>query len=155
MNAVRIDREQPLTYDAYDITPSVARAVAALARERMAIVGALGGAVKPIGAILEDYYGVRGKDFLQAVQAVPAYRNAAAPKDFSHRYITEEVPTQLLPAAWLGVMLGLKTPVMQATISLASACSGLDFAATGWTPERLGVAGLNPESLRHYLQEDW
>ena len=152
MNAVRIDRDQPLTYNAYDITPSVARAVTALDRERMAIVAALGGTVKPIETILDEYYGARGKDFLAAVHEVPAYRNAAAPKDFSHRYITEEVPTQLVPAACLGGMLGVATPVMQATIALASACTGQDFAGTGWTPERLGVAGLVPAGLLKFVE---
>ena len=42
MNAVRIDREAPFTYDAYDITPSVARAVEALDAERMALVTGAG-----------------------------------------------------------------------------------------------------------------
>ena len=97
MNAVRIDREHPLTYNSYDITPSVARAVESLDRERMAIVTALGGTAQPIQQILTDYYGVTGDSFLDTVLKVPAYQNAAAPKDFTHRYITEEVPTPAHP----------------------------------------------------------
>ena len=36
MNAVRIDRDAPFKYDAYDITPSVANAIDRLDRERTA-----------------------------------------------------------------------------------------------------------------------
>jgi opine dehydrogenase len=150
MNAVRIDRDAPFTYDAYDITPSVARAVSALDRERMAIVAALGGEVKTIEAILGDYYGVSGTDFHDTVRRVPAYQNATAPKDFGHRYITEEIPTQMVPASCIARVLGVPTPVMDATVTLASAVAGTDFATTGWTPERLGIAGLErPGLLRH------
>jgi opine dehydrogenase len=150
MNAVRIDRDYPFTYDAYDITPSVARAVSTLDRERMAIVAALGGEVKPIEAILGDYYGVSGADFYDTVRKVPAYRGSAAPKDFSHRYIAEEVPTQIVPACSIARVLGVPTPVMEATAALASAVTGERFGRSGWTSERLGIAKYDRiELLRH------
>ncbi len=152
MNAVRIDREAPFTYDAYDITPSVARAVTALDRERMAVVAALGGTVKPIEAILTDYYGVTGADFLQTVVKVPPYQRSTAPKDFSHRYISEEVPTQLVPAAALGALFGIATPVMDAAAALAGAINGTDYTREGWTLERLGLHGMAPERVASFLE---
>lgn len=152
MNAVRIDREAPLVYNAYDITPSVARAVEALDRERMGIVTALHGEAKPIEAILTDYYGVHGEGFLDTVLKVPAYQNAAAPGTFQHRYISEEIPTQMVPAAALGRLLGLATPVMDATISLSSAVAGQDFAENGWTLERLGLAKATAGGLISFLE---
>jgi opine dehydrogenase len=152
MNAVRIDREAPFTYDAYDITPSVAKAVSALDGERMALVGALGGTVQPIEAILTDYYGVTGKDFFDTVLKVPAYRGSTAPKDFTHRYISEEVPTQIVPACSIGRTLGLRTPVMEATAVLAGAVAGEDYMANGWTPRRLGIEGLDLPGLLQFLE---
>jgi opine dehydrogenase len=152
MNAVRIDRYAPLIYNSYDITPSVARAVEALDRERMAVVAALGGEVKPIQDILTDYYGVTGTGFLDTVLKVPAYQNAAAPRDFSHRYIAEEVPTQLVPAAALGRLLGVATPVMDATIGLAGAVAGADYSLSGWTLARLGLAELTAPGLAAFLE---
>jgi opine dehydrogenase len=152
MNAVRIDREAPFTYDAYDITPSVARAVEALDRERMGVVAALGGTVKPIQAILTDYYGVTGRNFLETVVTVPAYQRSTAPKDFSHRYISEEVPTQLVPAAELGRLFGIPTPVMDAAIALAGAVADMDYARVGWTLERLGLHGLDQHGLASLLE---
>lgn len=152
MNAVRIDREAPFTYDAYDITPSVARAVSALDGERMALVAALGGTVQPIESILTDYYGVTGDNFYETVQKVPAYRRSAAPTDFTHRYIVEEIPTQVVPACCIARMLGLDTPMMEATAVLAGAVAGENFMKAGWTQRILGIDGLDPAALREVLQ---
>ncbi len=143
MNAVRIDREAPFRYDAYDITPSIARAVEALDRERTALISALGGEPMPIKDVLTAYYGATGEDFFETVTAVEAYKGSTAPATFDHRYITEEVPTHMLPSAEIGDLLGVPTPLMRATITLAGAVTGEDFARTGWTLSRLGLAGLD------------
>jgi opine dehydrogenase len=155
MNAVRIDREAPFTYDAYDITPSVARAVSALDHERMAIVGALGGTVQPMAAILTDYYGVSGDGFFDTIMKVPAYRGSTAPKDFTHRYISEEIPSQIVPACGIARVLGVSAPVMEATAVLAGAVVGEDYLRTGWTPSKLGIAGFDIAGLRGFLQDGY
>ena len=152
MNAVRTDREAPFTYDAYDITPSVARAIDALDAERVAIVTALGGAPVPIKDILTDYYGTAGDTFYDTVCEVPAYRGGTAPENFQHRYITEEVPTQVVPTALLGEVLGVPTPVMRATANLAAAINGEDYWKTGWTLEALGLAGLDRDGMLQFLE---
>jgi opine dehydrogenase len=152
MNAVRIDRETPFRYDAYDITPSVARAVEALDRERMELIAALGGTPTPVKDVLNEYYGATGADFYETVQNVGAYRNAAAPPDFKHRYVTEEVPTHLVPSAAIGHALGVPTPVMQATAVLAGAVAGEDFSKTGWTLDALGLAGLDRSAILGLLE---
>lgn len=152
MNAVRIDRESPFRYDAYDITPSVARAVEALDRERMGLVAALGGTPTPVKDVLNEYYGATGADFYETVQNVGAYRNAAAPPDFKHRYVTEEVPTHLVPSVAIGQALGVPTPVMQATAVLAGAVAGEDFSRSGWTLDRLGLAGLDRSAILGLLE---
>jgi opine dehydrogenase len=153
MNAVRIDREAPFTYDAYDITPSVARAVSALDRERMCIVAALGGTAQPIEAILTDYYGVTGDGFFDTVVKVPAYKGSCAPKDFTHRYIAEEIPTQIVPACGIARVLGVHTPMMEATAVLAGVVAGEDYLATGWTSAKLGIDGLDVATLHRFLRE--
>lgn len=152
MNAVRIDREAPYKYDAYDITPSVARAIEALDAERMAIIAGLGGRAVPIKDVLTEYYGSTGKDFYETVVATLPYRGSTAPADFSHRYISEEVPTQVVPSASIGRQLGIATPVMDATIALGSAVAGTDYVAAGWTAARLGIDGLDADALRSLLE---
>lgn len=152
MNAVKIDREQPLRYNAYDISPSVAKVIERLDGERMAIVGALGADPLSISRILDDFYGARGADFHEVVTNVDAYQGSTAPKDFSARYITEEVPTQLVPAAAIGRALGIATPIMDSAVNLAGAIRDEDYWQSGWTLERLGIAGLEKDAMRDYLE---
>lgn len=152
MNAVRIDRDVPFKYDSYDITPSVARAVERLDAERVAIIAALGGRPAPIKDVLTEYYGVTGADFHETVLKVPAYQNASAPADFGHRYISEEIPTQMVPSASIARELGVATPVMDATTALASAVAGEDYAATGWTAAKLGLDGLDLAGILSLLE---
>lgn len=152
MNAVRIDRDAPFKYDAYDITPSVARAIEKLDAERTAIIGKLGGRPLPIKDVLTEYYGVTGVDFYETVRCTPPYLGASAPADFSHRYISEEVPTQVVPSASIGRQLGIATPVMNATIALASAITSRDYAVEGWTAASLGIDGLDADAIRTLLE---
>ncbi|MEA2918882.1 MAG: opine dehydrogenase [Bradyrhizobium sp.] len=152
MNAVRIDRDTPFKYDAYDITPSVARAVEKLDAERTAIIDRLGGRPLPIKDVLTEYYGVTGVDFYETVRHTPPYLGSSAPADFSHRYISEEVPTQIVPSASIGRQLGVATPIMDATIALASAVAGSDYAVEGWTAVSLGIDGLDADAIRTLLE---
>lgn len=152
MNAVRIDHDVPFKYDSYDITPSVAKAVERLDAERVAIIAALGGRPAPIKDVLTEYYGVTGSDFYETVLKVPAYQNASAPADFGHRYISEEIPTQMVPSASIGRQLGVATPLMDATTALAGAVAGEDYAATGWTTAKLGLAGLDLAGILSLLE---
>ena len=153
MNATRIDREAPFRYDAYDITRSIARAIERLDAERTAIIAELGGHPTPIKDVLTEYYGVTGADFHETVLKVPAYQGSTAPQDFTHRYIAEEVPTHLVPSVEIARGLGLDAPVMVATVTLAGAVTGNDFAREGWTAERLGLAGLDRDGLLSLLED--
>ena len=108
MNAVKIDRDQPLKYDAYDISPSVAKVIDCLDAERMRIVEGVGAVPQSISAILGDFYGAKGSTFYEVVHNVASYKGSTAPKDFSARYITEEVPTHAVPAAVLARALGIE-----------------------------------------------
>ena len=155
MNAVRIDRDAPFKYDAYDITRSVANAIDGLDRERTAIIEALGGRPVPIKDVLTAYYGVSGADFYETVRKVPAYLGATAPADFKHRYIAEEVPTQIVPTAGIGRALGLETRMLDSVTALAGAINGEDYERSGWTVERLGIAGLSRDALLAFLDTGW
>ena len=53
--------------------------------------------------------------------------------------------------ASLGDMLGVRTPISDALIALASAVHGCDHLAEGRTVERLGIAGLPAAQLRARL----
>jgi opine dehydrogenase len=74
-------------------------------------------------------------------------------RNLTHRYISEEIPTQIVPAYGIARVLGLRAPMMEATAVLASAVAGEDYLATGWTPSRLGIDGFDVATLHRFLQE--
>ena len=54
--------------------------------------------------------------------------------------------------ASLGRNLGIKTPVVDALITLASVLNDEDFYAGGLTLENLGLAGKSVEEINDYLE---
>ncbi len=152
MNAVKIDQLGAYTYTSYDITPSVARVIEGLDTERLAILAALGIEASSFKDVLNEYYGAEGADFHETVNNVPGYRKQKAPADFQDRYITEEIPTQMVPAALIGNALGVATPIFNATVSYASAINGTDYWTEGWTLEKLGLAGMGRDAILDYLR---
>ena len=152
MNAVKIDRLGAYTYTSYDITPSVARVIEGLDTERLAILAALGIEASSFKDVLNEYYGAEGADFHETVNNVPGYRKQKAPADFQDRYITEEIPTQMVPAALIGNALGVATPILNATVGYASAINGTDYWTEGWTLGKLGLAGMGRDAILDYLR---
>jgi opine dehydrogenase len=152
MNAVNIEKNGPYVCDGYDITPAVASAIEAMDAERCAVLKALGLKAVPAKDILTAFYGAQGKDFYETVHNVPLYKGQKTPADFQDRYVTEEVPTQLLPSAELGKVLGVPTPVFDATITLCGAANRTDYRASGWTLAKLGLQGLDRDGLKTYLE---
>src|SRR3990172_574717 len=126
------------------MTEAVLRTMDAHDSERMALLEAVG--VRPIS--LDDLYYEFGSS--------PAiYRSSGEPmglRDRIHfRYIDEDVPYGSVFMSSLGRLLGVPTPINDALNTLASIARGVDYWGQGRTVERLGLAGLRPDDLRHYL----
>lgn len=66
--------------------------------------------------------------------------------------MTEEVPIHLVPSVAIGRALGVPTPVMEATVALASVVAGQDFSVTGWSLDHLGLTGLDRAALLDLLE---
>lgn len=147
MNAARIERDGPFLYDAYDITPSIARVIDAVDAERQAILAALGAPVTSFSDVLKQSYAVPGESFYETVHNVATYRQVQAPPHLRYRYLTEDVPTQTVPAAALGRALGVPTPVMDAIVAFAGAMHGIDYWREGWNLDKLGLAGLDAAGI--------
>lgn len=147
MNATRIERDGPFVYDAYDITPSIARVIDAVDGERQAILAALGLPVSSFSEVLKQSYAVPGESFFETVHNVATYRQVQAPPDLRYRYLTEDVPTQVVPAAALGRALGVPTPVMNGIVAFAGAMHGVDYWAEGWNLGKLGLEGLDAAGI--------
>jgi opine dehydrogenase len=140
------------------ITPSIGAWIDALDRERVDIVRALG--LTPLRFV--DIFHGAGLTTKEARDSGSAYRaihesepnlTIKSPPSLDHRYIKEDVGYGLVPMAEIARLLGIKTPVMDALITLASAALGSDFRLEGLTLEKMGLAGAAPAELQKILRE--
>jgi opine dehydrogenase len=153
MNAARIEADGPYVYDAYEITPTIARVIDAVDVERQQILQALGAKVTSFSDILKQSYGVEGSSFHEVVHNVAPYRQVKSPPDLLYRYLSEDIPTQLVPAVALARSLGVETPMLTATVAFTNAMHGRDYWSLGWNLEKLGLAGLDAPAITTLLSE--
>lgn len=153
LNMARIEAGELFEYYRQGISPAVARVLEALDEERLAVGRALGVPVQSARGWLEEAYGAAGEDLYAAIQSNPAYEGIVSPSTLASRYLYEDVPTGLVPMASLGRSLGVRTPLMEALIGLASRVVGIDLQARGRTLEKLGFDGFSGEQLIRYVRE--
>ncbi len=135
------------------ISPSVAKVLESLDKERMRVASALGVPSKSALQWILDVYGVHGTTLYESLQANTVYSGIQAPPSIDTRYIKEDVPMSLVPLTEFGKLAGVPTPTMDAIITLASTLHGKDYRSEGRTLERMGINGLSIEQLRKYVQE--
>lgn len=140
------------------ITPSVGAWIDAVDAERLEIVKSLG---LPPRRFVDIFYEAglttaAARDSGAAYQAIhesEANFTIKSPPSLDHRYIREDVGYGLVPMAEIGRWLGVKTPVMEALITLASTALGVDFRRDGLTLKQMGLANVAPGSLQKILEE--
>jgi len=139
------------------ITPAIGAWIDAVDRERLAIVDRLG--FQPLRFV--DIFYQAGLTTAEARDSGSAYQaihnsepnfTIKSPPSLDHRYIREDVGYGLVPMAEIGRLLGVKTPVMDALITLASTALGVDFRNDGLTLEKMGLAAVKPERLGNILE---
>jgi opine dehydrogenase len=98
---------------------------------------------------MRRYYPGRmaGADLREMMSSSPMFAQSLGPRTARDRYVEEDVPYGLVPIAAIARTLGLHTPCTDAVVTLASVASGQDFARSGRTLERLGLAGLHRGAL--------
>lgn len=130
------------------VTPSVARVLEKIDAERVAVAEALGIRALSAREWLYLAYSAAGNNLHDAMRANPGYRGIMAPTNLNMRYITEDVPTSLVPIASVGEMFKIPTPTIRSIIHLASIIHNCDYWEEGRTVERLGIAGMTLKELR-------
>jgi opine dehydrogenase len=135
------------------VTPSVARVLETLDRERVTVAASLG--IRAITATewLQLAYDARGSSLNEAIHNNPGYYGIKAPANLEHRYIFEDVPMSLVPIASLGRQYGVQVAGMDAIIRLACVVHHTDYWRTGRTLDKLGLQGLSVGELTEYVQE--
>jgi len=84
----------------------------------------------------------------EAMRKNADYRGIMAPRTLQIRYLTEDVPTSLVPIASVGKKFGVDTPVINSLIELASRLNNCNYWEEGRTVEKLGIENLSLKELR-------
>jgi opine dehydrogenase len=134
------------------VTPTVARALEVVDRERVTVAAALG--IRAITALewLHTAYAAVGENLYEAIQANPGYRGVRAPGTLAHRYIFEDVPMSLVPIASLGSRFGVSTRVIDSLINIASIMHRTDYRRRGRTVDKLGLERLSVSEVTRYVE---
>lgn len=135
------------------VTPSVARVLEVLDRERVTVASSLGLRARNALEWLEMAYNTTGEDLHEAIHNQPGYYGIKAPSTLHHRYIFEDVPMSMVPIASLGSRYGVSVRGMEAIIRLACIVHHTDYWRRGRTVEKLGLADLSISELTRYVNE--
>ena len=135
------------------VTPSVARVLEALDRERVTVAASIGIRARTGMEWLKLSYDAVGEDLNEAIHNQPGYYGINAPPTLNHRYIFEDVPMSLVPIASLGQRYGVAVSGIDGIIKLASIIHRTDYWRRGRTIEKLGINNLSTDELIHYVKE--
>jgi opine dehydrogenase len=125
-------------------TPAVARVMADLDEDRLAIADAWDVDVEPFPAMFADIGSTsraagESGDFHRMLQESEPNKDIRAPPSVDHRYFHEDIPFGLVPMATLGRLAGVETPVVDSLVTIAASVAGRDYRSEGWTAADLGV----------------
>ena len=134
-------------------SPSVARMLEVLDRERVTVASSLGIRARTSIEWLKLAYDTTGEDLHEAIHNQPGYYGIQAPRSLKHRYIFEDVPMSLVPMASLGVRYGVSVRGMESLIRIASIIHHTDYWRRGRTVENLGLARWSVTELTRFVQE--
>ncbi|MEN3183384.1 MAG: NAD/NADP octopine/nopaline dehydrogenase family protein [Atribacterota bacterium] len=155
LNAARIESTHgEFDYYIEGVTPSVALILEEVDRERIRVAEALGVRAITAREWLYSAYDVSGRDLFEAIQNNAGYQGIRAPSTLFHRYITEDVPTSLVPIASLGRMLGVPTPTIESLVHLACVLHRTDYWKEGRTVEKLGLQGRSVKEIHALVVTD-
>ena len=101
---------------------------------------------------LKKTYDAEGTTLCECIRSIDAYDGVGSPSSLDHRYILEDVPTGLVPIAYIGKLAGVETPAINSVINMACQLYDCDFWSIGRNLENMGLEGLNPYEVREYVR---
>ena len=135
------------------VTPSTARMLEVLDRERVTVASSLGIRARTAMEWLQMAYNTTGEDLNESIHNQPGYYGIKAPSTLHHRYIFEDVPMSLVPMASLGQRYGVSVRGMDSLIRLACIIHRTDYWRRGRTVDKLGIGDLSVSELTNYVNE--
>lgn len=131
------------------VTPSIARVMDVVDKERLALGDALGVKLRSWWSFLAKTYGATDGDLVERIQTASRRRPFPAPKSPQDRYLTEDIPFGLVPWSSIAHEIGVSTPAIDALVGVANVLYGRDLRHDGRTAASLGLTGLSAEQVRH------
>jgi opine dehydrogenase len=153
LNAARFENEgERMLFYGDGVSPTVARLIASLDGERMALLRALGCHAQPdpLTSVQQGY--AQSPDYLECYRHGSGFSGFRSPNTLDHRYLHEDVGMGLVLYCRLGEQLGVPTPTSQAVVHFGGLVAGLDYLARGArTPTTLGLEGMTVEQMTRFL----
>jgi len=134
------------------ITEAVARVIRAVYDETAAIADAYGCEVLQYeDKDFRTTVSIMGVAFQAPFDTFGEIARILGPKTIHDRYITEDLPMGLVPAAQLARLAGRPAHLIESIVYMGSAVCNQDFWAEGRTLDKLGLAGMSKEQIRQLV----
>lgn len=150
-NMNQISRQQPFRFYYDGMTEETTRLLESVEQEFASIASAYGSKLIAMKDLLNRYYTCDASTLYSAMTSVPNYSYSMAPQTLQHRFLHEDICCTLVPARLLAALAGIKTPVIDAIISIASVLTQKDLSLEGRDLASLGFAGMNYEDVYRYI----
>jgi len=135
-------------------TPAIARYVARIDDERLAVAKAYGVIGVPLGDYVRKSVGVVGDSIAEVFAAAAQKRpNPTGPKSLDDRYLTEDVPYGLAFFLALGHAAGVCMPLTEQLLAFVSAVFERDFEGEGSALTTLVIAQRSPAAIVELVQQ--
>ncbi|MFX0101072.1 MAG: NAD/NADP octopine/nopaline dehydrogenase family protein [Candidatus Hodarchaeota archaeon] len=148
LNAGSISRESPFLFYSEGMTQPIVNVIKNIDAERCKIMARLGLEPVPLIEWAKSCYGYYSDDYYDVFHSIEPYQDIGSPVTLKMRYLTEDVPTGLVPLSSLGTYFNIPTPFIDALIRLSSCLVGEDFYEIGRTIEKVGV----PAEVLHDIE---
>lgn len=133
---------------------ATANAAAKMDLERLAVGKAFGLTLKTELDAMNSLYKSDYKtvyDFNR--DSVTHAKISSSPNSSKSRYIAEDVPYLLVPCYELATLAGLKVPIVESCIHIASAYNDDDYFKSGRTLEKMGLRDKSVEDIKLIINE--
>ena len=153
MNAGRLEYARGEFYFYEEgVSPSVAKVIMEVDRERRQIGQALGYDLCPVHeAFYQAGFGPKG-DLWATINGSWMLTRLKAPGSLESRWLTEDIPYGLVAWCSVGAQYGVETPTLRALVNLGSIVMGFDAWQAGRGVEELGIAEMGKTKLAAFLQ---
>jgi opine dehydrogenase len=136
------------------ITPSIARTMEKLDKERLAICDALGIVGVPTAQRLVNLGYTEAADTLyEQYTTSKVFAPMRAPENMNGRFITEDIPYGLVTWASIAELINVDVPLMKSLVHVASAIMGKEYFEEGRTMKNLGLEKLSIEEFKKFVEE--